>query len=104
MTTTEKDKRERIRSAGWEGEGFKPNSMDKVGPTEETPEPRPERGRGEGGSPVLISRTSGGKSCTKTLRQELVWQVLVVDRGRLGKVGRDRSTQGPDHAGPYRPW
>ena len=34
MTTTEKDKRERIRSAGWEGEGFKPNSMDKVGPTE----------------------------------------------------------------------
>ena len=53
---------------------------------------------------MLISRTSGGKSCTKTLRQELVWQVLVVDRGRLGKVERDRSTQGPDHAGPYRPW
>lgn len=34
-------------------------------------------------------------------RQELVWHVLVVDRGRPGKVGRDRSTQGPDHAGPF---
>ena len=45
---------------------------------------------------MLISRTSGGKSCTETLGQELVWQVLVVDRGRLGKVGRERGTQGPD--------
>ena len=39
---------------------------------------------------MLISRTSGGKSCMETLGQELVWQVLVVDRGRLGKVGRER--------------
>lgn len=52
-------------------------------------------------SPGLVE----GTACTKALRQELVWQVLGVDRGRLGKVGRDRerSSQGPDHAGPCRP-
>lgn len=26
--------------------------------------------------------------------------LLVVDRGRLGRVGRDKSSQGPDHARP----
>lgn len=50
-------------------------------------------------SPGLVE----GASPTKALRQELVGHVLAVDRGRLGIVGRDRSRQGPDHAGPCRP-
>ena len=52
---------------GQQGEGFNLNSMVRVDATEETLERRPERG--EGMSPVLISRTTGGNSSTKTLRQ-----------------------------------